>query len=84
MVAGDRAQFWGTGALNGAPARFRITVVDGQANGAYGHGSPADAIHVELWEASGATLLYDTQPGAAQDAPVTAPTDGGNIRIGSG
>ena len=30
---------------------------------------------------SGATLLYDTQPGAAQDAPVTTKIEGGNIRI---
>jgi len=32
----------------------------------------------------GATLLYDTQPGAAQDAPVTTPTDGGTIQIRRG
>ncbi len=27
VVSGDRAQLWGTGTLNGAPARFRITAV---------------------------------------------------------
>ena len=80
VVSGNRAQFWGTGTLNGAPARFRITAVDGNAN----HGGVADAIRVELWDASGATLLYDTQPGATRDAPVTTPTDGGNIQIRRG
>jgi len=80
VVSGNRAQFWGTGTLNGKGARFRITAVDGNAN----HGGGADAIRVELWDASGATLLYDTQPGAAQDAPVTTPTDGGTIQIRRG
>ena len=78
VVSGNRAQLWGTGTLNGAPARFRITGTDGQADG---HGAGADAIRIELWDATGATLLYDTQPGAAQDAPVTTPNEGGNIRI---
>ena len=31
IASGNRAQFWGTGTLNGAAARFRITVVDGGA-----------------------------------------------------
>ena len=80
VVSGNRAQFWGAGMLNGAAARFRITAVDADATR---HGG-ADAIRIELWDASGATVLYDTQPGAAQDAPVTTPTDGGNIRIRAG
>jgi probable HAF family extracellular repeat protein len=78
VVSGNWAQFWGTGTLNGAAARFRITVIAGQANG---HDGAADAIRIELWDAGGATVLHDTQPGAAQDAPVTTPIDGGNIRI---
>ena len=79
VVSGNRAQFWGTGTLNGAPARFRITAEAGQAGG--GRRGAADAIRIELWDASGTTVLYDTQPGAAQDAPVTTAIDGGNIRI---
>jgi probable HAF family extracellular repeat protein len=80
VVSGNRAQFWGTGTLNGAPARFRITAVDGNAH----HDGVADAIRVELWDTSGATRLYDTQPGATRDAPVTTPTGGGNIKIRRG
>jgi probable HAF family extracellular repeat protein len=76
VVSGNRAQFWGTGTLNGAPARFRITAVDGNAH----HDGVADAIRVELWDANG-TLLYDSQPGATQDAPVTTLIDGGDIQI---
>jgi len=80
VVSGNRAQFWGTGTLNGVPARFRITAIDGNAH----HDGVADAIRLELWDASGATPLYDTQPGAPQDAPVTTPIDGGNIQIRRG
>ena len=77
VVSGNRAQFWGSGTLNGTAARFRITAVDGSVN----HDDVADAIRVELWDASGARLLYDTQPGAPQDAPATTPIDGGNIQV---
>jgi hypothetical protein len=77
VVAGNRAQFWGTGTLNGATARFRITAVDGQMGA---HNANADAVRVELWDATGA-LIYDSQPGAAQDAPVTQTIEGGNIQI---
>jgi PKD repeat protein len=81
VVSGNRAQFWGAGTLNGAPARYRITVVDGQA---VGNAGTVDAVRIELWDASGATVLYDTQPGAAQDAAVTTTIEGGNIRIRTG
>ena len=74
VVSGNRAQFWGAGTLNGAPARFRITAVDGGR----GHG----AVRIELWNANGATLLYDSQPGAAPDASPAATIEGGNIHVG--
>ncbi|HEX5075458.1 MAG TPA: PKD domain-containing protein [Gemmatimonadaceae bacterium] len=79
VVSGNQAQFWGTGRLNGAPARFRITAVDGNAH----HDGVADAIRVELWDASGA-LRYDSQPGTTRDAAVTTPLSGGNIQIRRG
>ena len=79
VVSANRAQFWGTGTLNGAPARFRITAEDGRKGA---HNGSADAVRVELWDASGA-LVYDSQPGAAQDAPVTQRIEGGNIQIRS-
>jgi hypothetical protein len=72
VASGNRAQFWGTGTLNGAPARFRITAVAGS-------GRNKDAFRIELWQAG--TLVFDTQPGAAQDAPVTTDIDGGNIQV---
>ena len=74
VVAGDWAQLWGTGNLNGVPARFRVTAVDGQRHGANG-----DAFRIELWQAG--TLVFDTQPGAAQDAPLTTGLGGGRIQV---
>ena len=72
----NRAQFWGTGRLNGVAASFRISAVEG-SNG-------SDAFRIELWNAAGTSLLYDTQPGAAQDAPVTTQIEGGKVQIHRG
>jgi hypothetical protein len=80
VVSWNRAQFWGTGTLNGVAGRFRITAVDSQQGDSKGNSRGADAIRVELWDAAGA-LVYDSQPGAAQDAPVTQLIEGGNIQI---
>jgi probable HAF family extracellular repeat protein len=79
VVSNNRAQFWGTGTLNGAPARFRITAVDGRQPG--GGRAIADAFRIELWDAGG-TLVYDTQPGAAPGAALATAIDGGRIQIG--
>ena len=79
VVSGNWSQFWGIGTLNGVPARFRITAVAGQGHGNKG---TKDAFRIELWQAG--TLVFDSQPGAAQDAPVTTEIDGGNIRIRGG
>ena len=76
VAAGDRAQFWGTGTIDGAAARFRVTVVD--------RGTAPDAIRIELWNADGRTLIHDTQPGAAQDAPLTTTIAGGKVHVHGG
>jgi probable HAF family extracellular repeat protein len=78
VAAGNRAQFWGTGTLNGEATRFRITAVDDGGSGAH------DAVRIELWNEHGGTLLYDSQPGAAQDAPVTTTIDGGKVHVHGG
>ena len=80
VVQGSRAQFWGTGTLDGRPARFRITAVDARATG----GDAPNAVRVELWNAAGTTVLYDSQPGDAPDATVTTPLGGGTIRVRGG
>jgi probable HAF family extracellular repeat protein len=77
VTSGNRVQFWGAGTLNGAPARFRITAVDGQTSGS---DASADAFRIELWGAGG-TLAYDTQPGASRNASLTTAIDGGSIQV---
>ena len=79
VIAGNRVQFWGTGTLNGASVSFRITAVDGQLAGNDGN---ADAFRIEIWQAG--ALAFDTQPGAAQDAPVITTIQGGNVQIHQG
>jgi PKD repeat protein len=75
IVAGQRIQLWGSGTLNGVPGyTFRITAVDGGSAGA------ADAFRIEIWD-PGMARVYDTEWGAARDAPVTTPVDGGQIAI---
>jgi len=76
IVSGNRVQFWGSGTLGGGAASFRITAVDGDRAGSDGS---LDAFRIELWQRG--ALVFDTQPGAAQDAPVTTLLGGGNIRI---
>lgn len=74
IARGHRAQFWGTGILNGKPARFRVTAVDGEAadNGVW-----TDAFRIEIWQA--ATLVFDSEPGAGQAA--AAAIEGGSIQL---
>jgi probable HAF family extracellular repeat protein len=76
VVFGNRAQFWGTGTLNGGTARFRITAAAGQGGGSDGAG---DAFRIELWRAG--TLVFDTQPNDPQDAAVTTVIEAGSIRV---
>ena len=77
VVAGHKAQYSGTGRLNGADGyRFKATLIDG--NG----GSGGDKFRIQIWNpASG--VAYDNQAGHRDDAdPVTA-IYGGNIVIHS-
>ena len=76
VVSGRRTEFWGSGSLVGSPARFRITAVEGNPGG---RGGSAGAVRIVLWRS--AAVVFDTQPGAAPDAPVTTEVQGGNIRI---
>jgi probable HAF family extracellular repeat protein len=76
VVSGNRAQFWGTGVLNGSAARFRITAVDGETAGPAG---VVNAVRIELWQAG--VRVFDTQGGAPSDGSVTTPIEGGSIQL---
>ena len=73
VVSGARAQFRGTGSINGIDGyRFTVTVIDGDqiAKG------QADRLRMRIWAPAG-ELVYDNQMGAADgDDPTTAITQG--------
>jgi hypothetical protein len=76
VVSGYKAQYRGTGTVNGvAGYRFLVTVIDGKQAG----GGGVDRIRLKVWSDAG--VWYDNQAGAGDDAnPLTA-LGGGNIVI---
>jgi N-acetylneuraminic acid mutarotase len=79
VVAGARAQYKGSGKINGSGNYgFMLTAIDGQING----GGGVDKFRIKIWDKSnGNALVYDNQLGAADgDNPTTA-IGGGSIVI---
>lgn len=73
VIAGARAQYKGTGTLNGVDGYgFMLTATDGHLTS----GDGLDRIRIKIWDSTGA-LVYDNQIGAATgDAPTTALANG--------
>jgi hypothetical protein len=77
VVTGDRAQFTGTGTVNGAGRYgFLLTATDGALNGG------DDKLRLKVWDMdNGNAVVYDTQQGDPDsDAPATD-LGGGSIVI---
>ena len=76
VVAGARAQYKGTGQINGAGAyNFMVTAIDGQRPG----GGGVDKFRIKIFGSGG--VVYDNQMDAGDnDAPTTA-LGGGSIVI---
>jgi len=82
VVAGARAQYKGSGTINGAgDYRFMLTAIDGQING----GGGIDKFRIKIWiKGEGEVVIYDNQMGAGDaDVPTTA-IAGGSIVIHTG
>jgi PKD repeat protein len=78
VVAGAKAQFKGTGAVNGSGNYgFMISAVDGQENG----GGGIDRFRIKIWDVATGHVEYDNQMGAADDADATTTLGGGSIVI---
>ncbi len=76
VVSGAQAQYRGTGLFNASPGyRFALTALDGRLAG-----DGVDRMRLRIWSNAG-TLVYDNQPGAADDARPTTPISGGSIVI---
>jgi hypothetical protein len=73
VVSGSRAQYKGTGSLNGVPGYdFLLTATDGQLNGGGGY----DRFRIKI--TLNGSVVYDNVPGASEDI------DGANPQIVSG
>lgn len=78
VVAGARAQYKGSGTINGAgDYAFMLTAIDGQING----GGGTDKFRIKIWEKVTETIVYDNQNGAMDDAEPVTIIVGGSIVI---
>jgi hypothetical protein len=78
IVAGAKAQFKGSGTINGSgDYDFMLTAIDGQVNG----GGGVDKFRIKIWDRASGGIVYDNQLGASDtDTPTTA-IGGGSIVI---
>jgi len=79
VVAGARAQYKGTGTINGTGNYgFMLTAIDGQING----GGGADKFRVKIWDKNnGDAIVYDNQLNAPDGSDPTTLLGGGSIVI---
>ena len=78
VVGGARAQYKGTGTINGSGIyKFILTAIDGQVPG----GGGADKFRIKIWESVSGVVIYDNQTGALDDANPTTQIGGGSIVI---
>lgn len=78
IVAGAKAQYKGSGTINGAgDYGFMLTATDGQING----GGGSDMFRIKIWDKTTGNIIYDNQMGAADDANPTMTIAGGSIVI---
>ena len=76
VVAGARAQYKGSGTINGTgDYRFMLTAIDGQVNG----GGGVDKFRIRIWDSDG--VIYDNQLGAGDTENPTTLLGGGSIVI---
>lgn len=79
VVAGARAQYKGSGTINGAGNYgFMLTAIDGEING----GGGIDKFRIKIWDKNnGDGVVYDNQMGAGIDDNPTTALAGGSIVI---
>lgn len=79
VVAGAKAQYKGSGTINGAGNYgFMLTAIDGEISG----GGGIDKFRIKIWDKSnGDAVVYDNQMGAGIDENPTTSLAGGSIVI---
>ena len=74
--ARTKAYYRGSGTVNGVGGyEFIVSVIDGR------NSSAPDRFRIKVWKSSTGAVLYDSQPGAPDDASATTVTGGGSIVI---
>ena len=72
VIAGTKAQFKGTGTINGAGGyAFMLSAIDGTP----------DKFPVKIWDKATGNIVYDNMLGAADDANPETAIEGGSIVI---
>ena len=80
VVAGARAQYKGTGTINGVSGySFLLTATDGDING----GGGVDKFRIKIWNTTTGVIVFDNQAGGSDDLSLspTQPISGGSIVI---
>jgi parallel beta-helix repeat protein len=78
VIAGAKAQFKGTGTINGVEGYgFKLTAVDGAING----GGGTDKFRIKIWEIGTDTIVYDNQVGTDDSTDPATTLGGGSIVI---
>jgi len=78
VIAGARAQYKGSGTVNGTgDYRFILTAIDGDVNG----GGGLDKFRIRIWNNNGGGIVYDNQMNAPDGADPTTVLGGGSIVI---
>ena len=78
VVSGARAQFKGSGTINGAgDYAFLLTAIDGDVQG----GNGQDRFRIKIWNKQTGGVLYDNQPGQSDAGDASTELGGGNIHI---
>ena len=78
VISGAKATYTGTGTVNGvAGYSFRVVAIDGQINGSGGF----DKFRIKIWKDQPSNVIYDNQPGKADDAADATLLGGGSIVI---
>jgi hypothetical protein len=81
VVAGPKAQFKGTGTINGeGEYGFMLTAIDGDING----GGGEDKFRIKIWDIATDELIYDNKLDAPDDADPGTVLGGGSIKIHKG
>ncbi len=78
VIAGPKAQYKGSGTLNGTgDYGFMLSAIDGAING----GGGTDKFRLKVWDKASGTTIYDNQSGAPDTSDPTTLLGGGSIVI---